>query len=164
MKQLLAGILVMMMASSPIFSFEVTEAWGLLNVNCSDQILNEESDVDIQKPHDFQVETVDRIYNIQTIAYYTKSSLESGKITVYPTYLLFEWKLVDGAHENFKTATIYNETFDEYTDFDITNKGSVEIPYHVGTNDYDLYCYTGQTVGLIEFDILDALIVYVELK
>lgn len=156
MKIAISILLIFLATSSPIFSFELTPEWSLLELT-----YGEETKI---VPNDFEFETSERRYIVQTIPYSNKASAEKLKITVYPTYLLLEWKLIEGAHENFKTVKIYNEEHDEYTEIDVTNSGSVEILYHVGINDYDIYCYTGQTVGLIEFDLFDVLIVYVEEK
>jgi hypothetical protein len=138
----------------PIFGFGLSDTWGLLNVYIGDQTY--------QEPHDFVIEISSRRYAIQTTSYYNKSSIEVCDIFVYEDQFKFLWKLVDGAHEEFVSATVCNKENDEATTFNIENSGIVFIPYYDGLNDYDLYCYTGKRVGIIEFDLFDVLILYVE--
>jgi hypothetical protein len=138
----------------PIFSFELSDTCGLLNVEINDQTY--------QEPHDFVLEIDSSRFVVQTMPYDNKHSIEIGRIDVYDNRIKFTWKLVDGAHEKFVSATACNKEHDEATTFNIENSDIVYIPYYKGLNNYDLYCYTGQTVGIIEFDLFDVISLYVE--
>lgn len=138
----------------PIFSFGLSDTWGLLNVEINGQVY--------QEPHDFVIEVDSYRFVVQTMPYDNKHSIEICKIDVFENRIKFTWKLVDGAHEEFVSATACNKEHDEATIFNIENSGIVYIPYHKGLNDYDLYCYTGQSVGIVEFDLFDVVLLYVE--
>jgi hypothetical protein len=133
----------------PLFSFQLTEEWGILDVDGE------------EKTNDFEI-YAGKTFTVQTTPYWTKSSIRICKVEVYEKYIKFTWKLADGAHEEFKTGEICNKNHSEFTPIEIENSGEVWIPYYEGLNDYDAYFYTGQTVGIIEFDLFDVLILYVE--
>lgn len=141
-------------AEQPIFGFGLSDTWGLLNVYIGDQLY--------QEPHDFVLEIGSHRYAVQTTPYSNMISIEVCDVFVYENRIKFVWKLVDGAYEEFVSATVCNKENDETTTFNIENSGIIFIPYHDGLNDYDLYCYTCQTVGIVEFDLFDVLILYVE--
>lgn len=146
----LAVLLVIIMSCTPVraeekplFTIELTEEWGKIKVN--DEILD----------NDFEIEFEGVKYIVETMKYSTTHSIEICKVEVYEDEFIFIWELKPNAHEEFKTATIYNKTHNEKTHFDVTHKGSVKVPILDGKNDYDLYAYTGQTVGIVEFDLFD---------
>ena len=120
---------------------ELTEQWGQLKVN--DELMD----------HDFTYGG----YEVETMAYATTQSIAICRVIIFPEYFIFDWTLKPGVHEEFKTAIIFNKQHNEATEFDIQNSGVVKIPIHKGVNEYDLYTYTGETVGIVEFDIFNAL-------
>jgi len=137
--------------TQPLLTFELSEDWGLLLVNGIERV-----------PHDFEIVVDNYYFNVQTIPYDTNRSITKCCVDVYERYLVYSWELYPEAHKEFKTGEFYNKTHDEITEFEITPTGSVKIPYHEGVNDYDAYFYTGETVGLLEFDLFDPLVLYVE--
>ena len=147
---LLALFLFFNSLSSPLLTFELSPEWGILLVNGE------------PSPHDFEIVVDNYYFNIQTMPYDTKHSITTCCVDIYEGYLVYSWELYPEAHKEFKTGEFYNKTHDEITEFEITPTGSVKIPYHEGVNDYDAYFYTGETVGLLEFDLFDPLILYVE--
>ena len=120
---------------------ELTDQWGQLKVN--DEIMD----------HNFTLGG----YEVETMAYATTQSIAICRVIIFPEYFIFDWTLKPGVHEEFKTAIIYNKRHNEATEFNIQNSGVVKIPIHDGVNEYDLYAYTGETVGIVEFDIFNAL-------
>jgi hypothetical protein len=148
---LLALLLFVNSTTTPILTFELSEDWGILLINGIEQ-----------KPHDFEIVVDNYYFNIQTMPYWTQSSITVAVVDVYEGYLVYSWELYPEAHKEFKYGKFVNKTHNEVTEFDITPSGSVIIPYYEGVNDYDAYFYTGETVGLLEFDLFDPLILYVE--
>jgi len=157
MKRILITFLILFLCiplvraeEKPLFTFQLTEEWGILDVDGE------------EKPNDFEIYAGCKNFTIQTTPYWTKSSIRICLVEVYERYIKFIWKLAEGAHEEFKTGEIYNKNHAEFTPIEIENSGEAWIPYYDGLNDYDAYFYTGQTVGIIEFDLFDVLILYVE--
>jgi len=136
--------------ATPLFSFQLTDEWGILDVDGE------------LEPYDFEIYKGCKNFVIQTTPHWTQSSIRICKVEVYDKYFKFTWQLAGGAHEEFKTGEICNKENSEFTPIEIENSGEAWIPYYDGLNDYDAYFYTGQTVGLFEFDLFDVLILYVE--
>lgn len=156
MKRILIIVLILFLCiplvraeEKPLFTFQLTEEWGILDVDGE------------LMPNDFEI-YAGKNFTIQTTPYWTKSSIRICKVEVYDKYIKFVWKLAEGAHEEFKTGEFCNKENQEFTPIEIENSGEVWIPYYNGLNDYDAYFYTGQTVGIVEFDLFDVLILYVE--
>lgn len=129
-----------------IITINLTEEWGKIDVN------GEIMDTDFTMGN----------YRIETMAYSTTHSIEVCQVEIHEDYFVFTWDLVDGAHEEFIYGAIYNKQHEEKTWFVIANTGCVVVPIYAGQNDYDLYCYTGQTVGIIEFDLFDPIKIEVQ--
>ena len=133
-----------------VFCISLTPTWGLLDFSNGTE--------EYQVANDFVYETKDYVYVVQTTPYWTQSSIKFCQICIMDNKTIkFTWDL-DGNHSEFKKAVILNTETDVKTEFDIQTQGSVSFPYQIGFNSYDLYCYTGNTVGFVEFDLFEVLL------
>lgn len=107
--------------------------------------------------HDFTYEDSHTIYHVETAPYSTLHSLEGLSVGFFRDCIVLAWEVRPQYHNENWTIEIHHLESDEKYIFPLTKKGCRVFRIQEGMNTFDFHATNDNVVGLIAFDLYQAL-------